>query len=342
MCRANCRTLVGTLGLVVLAVSPLWGIEAVRGKNYVLTREHGPWMIMVTSFRNVPKDRRTEGLTAEAAALELVYELRKMGIPAYTHAQDAVVQKIETIDRLGREDERIYAAQRDMICVLAGNWKSIDDKEAQKALAAIKKYHPKFLRDEKSGAIYRITPGRKGPLAGAFMTLNPLLKPEEVVKHKPDPEILRFNADAIYPLISCRKNYTVQVATFAGTTAMSTAAADFDRHLRDPNAYTLNRAGEDASQLVKALREAGVEAYVHHDRYQSIVTIGSFDKPDDPQAEQIMRRYGPAYREDPQNPGQVRLLPYTHMVKTGDKPSDIPLVWVFDLQPKVIEVPRFR
>jgi hypothetical protein len=339
---ASLQLLLGTVLLSVLVAYPAAGIEAVRGKNYVLTREHGPWMVMVTSFRNVPKDRRTEGMTAEEAALELVYELRKMGIPAYTYAQDAVVQKIETVDRLGREDERIFAAQRDMISVLAGNWKSIDDKEAQKALAAIKKYHPKFLKDEKSGAIYRVTPGRKGPLAGAFMTLNPLLSPEEVVKHKPDPDILRFNADAIYPLIACRKKFTVQVATFAGTTAMQSAAAEFDRHLRDPNAYTLNRAGEDASQLVKALREAGVEAYVHHDRYQSIVTIGSFDSPDDPLAEQILRKYGPAYREDPQNPGQVRLLPYTHMVKTGDQPTDIPLVWAFDLQPKVIPVPRYR
>ncbi|GIX05375.1 MAG: hypothetical protein KatS3mg114_1244 [Planctomycetaceae bacterium] len=320
----------------------LAAVEAVRGKNYALTKQHGPWMIMVASFRNVPKDRRTEGLSAEEAALELVYELRKMGIPAYTHATQAVVEKIETIDRLGREDERVYVAQWDRICVLAGNWKSIDDKEAQKTLAAIKRYYPKFLRDEKSGAVFRVTPGKKGPLGGAFMTLNPLLDPSEVVSSKPDPDLIRLNNSTPYPLIGCKKRYSVQVATFTGTSVLEKQAEEFEKHLHDPNAYNLNRAGEDAEQLVRALREEGIEAYVHHDRYQSIVTIGSFDNPTDPRAQAVILRYGPAYREDPANPGEQRLLPYVHMKKRSDDPNVIPHFWAFDLQPRVIEVPRVR
>ena len=66
-----------------------------------------------------------------------------------------------------------------MICVLAGNYGSIDDAIAQDTLNKVKKFHPKFLRNTKNGAVTRNS-GPKGPLAGAFMTINPLRKPEEI------------------------------------------------------------------------------------------------------------------------------------------------------------------
>jgi hypothetical protein len=318
-------------------VAPAFAIDPpVRGKNYTLTKDHGPWMVMVGSFRNVPKDRREEGLSAEEAAMELVYELRQSGIPAYTYAQGAVVQKIETVDRLGRDDTREYAAQRDMVCVLAGNWKDINEKEAQKALAAIKKYHPRFMKQEKSGAIFRVTPGQKGPLGGAFMTINPLLTPEEVAQRKGNPELDRINRASMFSLLECKRKYTVQVASFVGKQTIQMAEDQFVRRLQDRNSYGLNRAGEDAVQLTKVLREQGVEAYVHHDWYQSIVTIGSFDRPDDPKIEQVARQFGPQLRPDPENPQQNKWLPYTVNIKTSTSAGDLPMIWVFDLQPRLL------
>ena len=86
----------------LLAIPSASAIENERGKTYRLTEKHGPWMIMVTSFRNIrEEDRKTEGLSAEEAAAELVFELREKGIPAYTYSQDGKVEKIETQDRLG-------------------------------------------------------------------------------------------------------------------------------------------------------------------------------------------------------------------------------------------------
>jgi hypothetical protein len=323
-----------------LATAPAWSIEAVKGKNYTLTKEHGPWMVMVASFRNVPKDRREEGLSAEDAALELVYELRKAGIPAYTHAQGAVVEKIETVDRQGRDDERIFAAQRDMVCVLAGNWNAIDEKEAQKVLADVKKYQPKFMKAKGSGAIFRVSAGQKGPLGGAFMTINPLLTPEEIAHKKADPVVVQLNHHSRYPLIKAKGKYTVQVATFTGKHAMQVNANEFDRRLADKNSYSLNRAGEDAEQLAAALRqERKVEAYVHHDRFQSIVTVGAFDTPDDPLGTQIRRQFWPQANPESQS---NRLQPQTLVLPRGNNPGDVPLVWVFDLQPQVIPVPKVK
>ena len=75
-------------------------IQAKRGKRYRFTKQHGPWMIMVASFSEPPPERRTEGMSPQEAADELVYELRKVKrIPAYTYVQDNQFDRLETIDR---------------------------------------------------------------------------------------------------------------------------------------------------------------------------------------------------------------------------------------------------
>ncbi|MBI1348298.1 hypothetical protein GC163_18645 [bacterium] len=323
-------------------------IEAIRGKEYRLSERHGPWMIMVASFRDVPKDRREEGLSADEAAAELVYELRQKGIPAYTHAQNAVVERIETVDRLGRDDDRIYAAQRDMISVVAGNYPSIDDPVAQKTLLWIKRYEPEFMRDESAGGIYRQSTTRKGPLSGAFMTINPQVKPEDVIRRKSDPDIVRMNNSTRFPLMSNKGEYTLQVATFTGRHVTPLAGSRFqgkeelfDRELENPSGYGLNRAGEDAEHLVAELRAQGVEAYVHHDRYESIVTIGSFASKNDSNIVRLAREYGPSYRPHPQTQQEV-LQPYVVMAKNPADPNAPPLSWPFDLNLQVIPVPRYR
>ena len=92
------RTLKSVVCLAVvasalLAVRPAGAIENERGKTYKLTEKHGPWMIMVASFRNIrEEERKTAGLSAEQAAAELVFELREKGIPAYAYSQDGKVE----------------------------------------------------------------------------------------------------------------------------------------------------------------------------------------------------------------------------------------------------------
>jgi hypothetical protein len=88
-----------------------------------------------------------------------------------------------------------------------------------------------------------------------------------------------------------------------------------------------------AEKLCKALRNRGVEAYEFHERYGSMVTVGSFDHysqrlPDgsidlDPQIKQIIHQYQ----------GQLTGKSY--------KPVIIDNIEC-DMQPRVIEVPRVR
>lgn len=334
-------------------------IEAVRGKTYTLSKQHGPWMIMVASFRNVPEDRREKGLSAEEAAAELVYELREKGIPAYIHSQDAVLGHISTVDRQERHDDRIYAAQRDMVSVIAGNYPSIDDKTAQQTLKYIKAFHPKFMKDEKSGAIYRQTPGRKGPLSGAFLTVNPLVKSDELASAKTDPMILDLNHSSKFSLFNNKKKFTLVVATFTGKKVTPIAGSKFagdenkfnqaiDEGVKDRSKYNLNRAGEDAEQLAKVLREGidgkRYEAYVYHDRYQSLVTVGGFDNPKDARIPELMQHFCAKQKRDPVTKRETVV---GEMVKVDippnkNNPMGSTQTWVFDPQPQLMPVPQIK
>ena len=90
------QTLLTTSILMLLISMNAFGdVEAVKGKKYSLTRKHGPWMVMVAAIRDVEEERRiSDGLTASEAADELVYELRKQGIPAYTYSIDEKMEQI--------------------------------------------------------------------------------------------------------------------------------------------------------------------------------------------------------------------------------------------------------
>lgn len=358
--------------LAMSAPSQSHAIENVRGKSYELTQKHGPWMIMVTSFRNVrDESMKKDGLTAEQAAAELVFELREKGIPAYSYAQDAVKGEIKTHDRLGRDDRRIYAAQRDMICVLAGNYSTIDDSVGQKTLKYIKKFHPKFLQEAKSGAIVRSD--ARGPLSLAFMTINPLIDPKDVVQQTVDKETKALNSGVMYPLIKNPHKYTVQVATFAGKSLTAKQSMIQGREgllqsrLGGEYQFDLNLAGEEANQLAAFLRRNGPkgstalnEAYVYHDKFQSIVTIGGFDAPDDPRIRMIIEHYSPRWEPDLRAVSQARRA--TGAPLTPEEEEQLPKVrtnhieylpgptrdsqpvhlWTFDTAPRVIPVPRIK
>ena len=334
----------------LLAIPSAGAIENERGKTYRLTEKHGPWMIMVTSFRTIrEEDRKTEGLSAEEAAAELVFELREKGIPAYTYSQDGKVEKIETQDRLGRDDTRIFASQRDMICVLAGNYDKIDDGVAQKTLNYVKKFHPKFMKNAKNGAVVRNTGGQKGPLFGAFMTINPLRSPEDVASRRVDDETKFLNSGIDHALVSVKKKYTVKIATFAGKSATPIGNSKysgkeglFEKEIQNTGKYNIARAGEDAAQLTRALRQKGYIAYVYHDKFQSIVTMGGFDSKDDPVIAEIFQAFRAKMKADPNSRSKAESLTAEVLTLASNNPSKPTQTWIFDPVPEIIEVPHIR
>lgn len=332
--------LIPVLALIWVDAAGAKGIEAVRGKKYRLTKQHGPWMIMVASLAEPPPERRVEGMSPKEAADELVYELRRKRIPAYTYSQKEEIERIGTVDRLGRQRQRAYLARHDGICVIAGNYKSVDDTTAQRTLAFIKQYEPKSW--EKSG-IYKETPGRPGPLSGAFLTMNPLLTPEEVARREQDPLLLRLNSGKEYSLLSNKGQYTLAVASFQGKSVTGINTSKFQNTEKEFQVGSkLDEAAVDAWQLTKALREMhNEEAYVYHDRHRSVVTVGSFNSPTDPRIAQFSRRWGGKMVRH-RDTGQ-ELLTAEFVVIPGRKPNDPPLKrFILNPQPQLTEVPKLR
>jgi len=304
------------------------------------------------------EDRRTKGgISADEAANKLVHELRAKGIPAYVYSQDEVKTGIDTYDRLGNRDKRRYIAQRDMICVLAGNYQKVEDPIAQKTLTHIKKFQPKFLADPKKvgAVVLTVANGQKGPFSGAFLTINPVRDPNEVVQSKVDETVRSLNSGIQFPLVNLKHKYTLKVATFSGKSAVPMGNSKFNG--REANfektlggAFNLDRAGEDAMQLTYALRRSDLtryalgqpklESYVFHDKFQSIVTVGGFDSDKDPDIKRLIEVFRAKYKSD--DSGQYGLVGESLSLPGQYKDSPPIQTWAFDPVPELIAVPRLK
>lgn len=276
-CFSRVLTLSGVLAVLGLVVTPAWAerIDAEKGKRYDLGKQHGPWMIMVASLSEPPPESRVEGPSKADAANSLVLELRKKGIPAYLYVQKEEIEPLGTYKRGDKVVRREIRAKDNRICVVAGNYDSSDDRVAQKTLNWIKSFNPKEFSDH---AVFHPTPGRPGPLSGAFLTINPMLSAEEASQQKIDPLLIRLNASRRDSLLSNQGKYTMVVASFRGKSQLVSKSND------DAFAVsrTLDDAGHQAEVLCHALREQKLhhgrnfDAFVWHDRDRSLVCVGSF------------------------------------------------------------------
>lgn len=332
--RAMLIALVGLLGVTAVPErSHAAKIEAVKGKRYSLSKQHGPWMIMVTTMGGQTREQHEK---AQKAADELVFELRQLGIPAYVYALDSKVERVNTLNRMGQADTRIYASQRSDIGVLAGNYGDIEDSVAQKTLAWLKTYRPKSL--QKAG--FKLADKGPGPFNKAFLTTNPLLSHEEVARiaQSKDPLLARLNSGVEYSLASNPGNYSLIVASFYGSSQIKpTRFAEFDKKLATN--VSLDNAGQEAWQLARAMRQQGIEAYVYHDRYRSIVTVGAFATKTDAALIKQRDAFKAKYKKNPETGKDVLVA---ESIQIGGGNGRLPLKnWVMDPDPQPVEVPRF-
>jgi hypothetical protein len=287
-------------------------IEADPSKTYTLDKVHGPWMVMVASFHEAfAKSEEQMGKSPMEAAQALVLELRQAKIPAYIYEVKGHNESVKAEDTLGREQRMKNLRVVDAICVVAGNYPSIDAPKAQQTLKFIKQFQPKCL---ESGVDYVKSPGRPGPLSKAFLTSNPLLSIEELqaVQQSSDPLLVQLNNGEQFSLYENTGKYTLVIARFSGKSvnvvkeSMEKAEKYFTEGDND-----LDKAGHSACDLVRALRSreplskfehpnfaefapyCRQEAYVWHDRTNSIVTVGSFESPTDPKIRKYLELFGP-------------------------------------------------
>ncbi len=322
-------------------------IDATQGRQYRITKQHGPWMIMVASLTETPEDRRRPGISPAEAADELVYALRKRNIPAYAfRLSDHPGNPLGMSSRGGGSGNLRYRAARDSICVLAGNYPKSKSTVAQRTLKYIKSLEMSRLNlDWEDDSVFYSTPGQPRPFSGAFLTYNPLFTPEEIEAQKRDTLLLRMNAAGDYSIANNRGRYTLVVASFKGRSQMQVGqSSQRGRDEKFQISGTLNDAALRAWKVTEMLREGifdgtqkgrTFEAWCFHDRYKSLVTVGSFNGPNDPRIAQLVG----IFKAKSQMGANGR--PFV----TGESiviPGNPPQTVIFDPVPRLIAVPQLR
>ncbi|HVX16068.1 MAG TPA: hypothetical protein VHC22_33090 [Pirellulales bacterium] len=289
-----------TMAVRPAAGSPPWQkvalfkqVEADPDKTYTLTDQHGPWVIMAQTF---------SGDEAEEQADELVLELRsKYKLRAYRYEMDFNFGKGEVsrrIDQYGQPVRMIYKVKgMREVAVVVGDFADSDDPEAQKVLKKLRTLKPDCLDSQKRAKQgkkqYRTLAGLRemqdvinekmyqghkslGPMRTALITTNPLLPPEYFKPKGVDSLVLKMNDGVKYSLLKCPGRFTCKVATFTG---QATVDQKIINQIENGKKFEsrLELAAERAHEMAVTLRAKGYEAYEFHDRYVSMVTVGSFD-----------------------------------------------------------------
>lgn len=190
---------------------------------------------------------------------------------------------------------------RDQVAVLVGGFKTED--EAVKALAIIKKWPaPKneVLLDRASIATKKpdgksvIEGAYLNPYASAMVVQNPAIAKQVSTQPVPlDPFIYKLNEGRPYSLLNTTKRWTIAVKSFSAPVHYSTKDEEKPAMRLfggSKDADVLKAGAEQAEALAKALREMkdrsgapmNIEAYVLHTRTASLVTVGQYDSPTDP------------------------------------------------------------
>lgn len=301
-------------------------VEADPRKEYLLTETAGPYLIFAMSF---------SGPTARQDANALVLDFRKtFKWEAYvfekTFIRDANKEFEPDPNRFFKVKLRYQNSSPDTeYAVLIGNFLSLEDKQLEKTLADVRKCLPASIKSKVKSAV---------PFTMAFGLSNPMLPPEHQRGYV-DSFIESINIKRPYTLLRNPRRYTVQIATFKGGNAgyywRDAGKAAEDAKKTTNRMSELEKGEQAAVALCKTLRDRGVEAYEFHDRFSSIVTVGSFDyfgrsMPDgnvvlDPQVQQIMQQFK----------GQV--------VDGGRAFKQVTIDGIAcDAEPTIIDVPRIR
>jgi len=260
-------------------------VEADPNKEYRLTEAEGPYLIMATTL---------SGTTARQDAHALVLELRsRYRWHAYVYEKDFTRDANRDIGQA--RGVRYNTRSETQFAILIGNFPSLEDNQFRRTLEEVRRCQPEALRGRTSVVAFSF------PMA--FGVPNPML-PTEHQRGTVDPFVESINRDSPYSLLRNPRRYTVQIATFTGRGVIDPAdirAIESGRHAFDREESALEMGGRAAAELCRILRERGVEAYEFHDRFSSIVTVGSFDQPGrrlpdgtmvpDPEIQRIIQQY---------------------------------------------------
>ncbi|MGE3818610.1 MAG: hypothetical protein AB7I30_04195 [Isosphaeraceae bacterium] len=251
---------------------------------FLLTKDHGPFMVLAKTFR---------GPEAEKFALALTLELRNVyGLPAYILRTKDFPQRSNMRGipptapphlRRAELSEPEKFRTHDEAAVLVGNEKSLADSE--KLLKKVRAIKPDCI--EQMPKIF----GWREGLKSASRTTNPFVPTQNLFPGRKKDALVEQMNGGPRSIFHCPGRYTLQVAEFSGRSIYNPAQKDMRAFDNDwLRKSPLATAADDAERLADAIardpevQRSGFQPYVYHDRTSSRVMIGSFNSPSDPNA----------------------------------------------------------
>ncbi|MEC7408146.1 MAG: hypothetical protein VYB72_04995 [Planctomycetota bacterium] len=327
--------------------------KPLSSESLELTEAEGPWLILASNFVGVGSRQRAERLANEIR--------QQLELPAYIYKEK--FDFTGTIAQDPTSSKRLRYANRyqyDAYAVLVGEYDSVERPEVERDLKIIRTAMLPIFSDQNEVSaetnesnpvttVKSITArlfgqsntanGKIGPMSQAFVTRNPILPEEFFSAPKVDAFVHQMNEGLHHSLLDCDGRYTVVVKTFEGLGAIVDGRSD---KKFTPSEERLNQYATKAEKMASELRSQGVEAYQFHDRYRSLVTIGSFEQlgrelPDGrfeytPEIRAVMKKYS-AFNVDP---SIARQVPSGTRGIVGNGVAKIP----YDVQPTPIAVPK--
>jgi hypothetical protein len=326
-------------------------VEADPSKSYTLSEEDGPWLILAATL---------VGEGSKQRAQRLALEIRKdIGLAAFIYQEK--FDFTGTLNQGTRSSKRVHYANRyqyDAYAVLVGEYDSVEHPSIDRDLQRIRTANPAVYQDadEVAAETNRSNPvttvksitskllqARKGkpvgPMGHAFVTRNPMLPQEYFAAPKVDSFVHQLNDGLDYSLLKCDGKYTVIVKTFQGVEAIVDGKQD---KKFQPSESRLNKFAKDTGRMTAKLRADGVEAYQYHDRFRSMVTVGSFEVlgrelPDGRfEYAQEIRAVVRKFSALNVSPERARQVPRGTKGRASNNVGMIP----FDVQPTPIAVPK--
>jgi hypothetical protein len=307
--RRATLSLLALVSVAALSVCRGQSPDADPAAELAIKPEAGAWLIIVSHY---------SGPKAKELAVEMAREIHDhYHLPAYVfnhgaeekRKQEAEIERIKQLTpdtprprlRLVRIEEE-YA-------VLVGGYK--DMAAARRALDEIRKLKPPEDAGKRHllDVISQPVPGGSGdsgptklqasfvnPFLTAFVVHNPAI-PLEHPKEDPTraDQVLRdLNSGRPYNLLKCRQAWTLVIKEFPGASSLQpqSAAGGFLEMIGfGRSADLLTASALQAEEVAKVLRGNNFDAYVLHTRHSSIVSVGTFDQPDDARLQQLQRQF---------------------------------------------------
>jgi hypothetical protein len=300
--RKSLFALAGVLALLAAGPGRAAPVEADPNNEYRVTPDAGPWLIILKSYKGPP---------APELAHQMILMLRNRdNLPAYLFVrgeeerrqQEAYVDRIHQLcpDVPNPRVRRVRIEEE--YAVLVGGYPDID--AARRALTDVKKLRPpddERLVDKLTTIAPAPGDQHKGmvqaapinPFVTAFVVHNPTVAQAPVDRSKEERALKVFNEGRPYNLLACRHPWTLVVKDFQGAAVLqsqSSGGSFLTELVGFGKKDVLNASGLQAEEVARVLRQLNFEAYVLHTRTSSLVTVGGYDSPDDPQLHQVQRQ----------------------------------------------------